>query len=126
MAELIAALSILISLAAIWMVSDLMKKSDANNREFYLMHIKTLKDAVADQKATLDAVMRRMGEVERQSAAARETAERAEARAAVMENALRGLAEGVAALDRSIPQRYRVAGRQAGDSAKGGDQPSVQ
>lgn len=118
---IISVLAILISLAAIWMASDLLKRSEASHREFYMANVKAVKDAVTDFKASQEAMLRRLADLERQAAATAEKADRAEARVAALENALRGLAEGLAALDRSIPQRFRQTAKQNSDPKTPGD-----
>lgn len=124
---IIAVLAFLISLAAIWMAADVVKRTDTSNRSFYEANIKALKETVLDQKAAIDGLSRHVSELERDAATARATAERAEARAAAMEGALRSLADGLARLDRSIPQRYRSAVRPAGPEVpKPDDQANLQ
>jgi septal ring factor EnvC (AmiA/AmiB activator) len=124
---IIAVLAFLISLAAIWMAADVIRRNDASNRAFYEANIKTLREAVAERKTEADGLRREISALEKDAAEARTTAERAEARAASIENAMRALAEGLSSLDRSIPQRFRSGSRTASsDVHKTDDQTNLQ
>lgn len=116
-AEIIGSLAMLVALAALWLVSDVMKKLDEQNRVFVETHIVKIRDTVADCVRRTDSIIKEMQALEKKGEAMNQLKAETEKGMAALAKAIRDVSDQVSKLDRSIPQKYRAGGKQPGAAA---------
>lgn len=121
---IIALLGFFIALVALWLASDILKKVESQNEKFVRMHITSLREEVK----AMDALVRQAA---RSTKAQGDTQKDMGKRLTDQAKALDGLqarfsvvGAHLEALDRSIPQRYRVSVEK--DENKSAEKPSIQ
>ncbi|MDH5188340.1 MAG: hypothetical protein OEW37_05220 [Rhodospirillaceae bacterium] len=103
-AEILAVLAFLVAMVALWLVSDVLKKVEAQNEKFISAHIRSIRsdinefdDKLHNMKKAIKIIDEKItvtdAEILQQSGAAKETAAKLEKK--------------LLELDQSIPQRFR-------------------
>jgi len=121
---ILALLAFGISLVALWLTSDIIKKVESQNEKFVRAHMSSVREELRDMEKLIQKASRAVSnDHEGQVALSKELGEQAKAFDEVR-GRLTMLSDRLEELDRSIPPRYRI--RVVKPEPKDSRKPSIQ
>jgi peptidoglycan hydrolase CwlO-like protein len=109
MTELMAVLAFFIALAALYLVSDVTKRVEAQNKQFAENYINSLKNSVTDCRRTIGTIGEELAALSKLVGEIANGQARAGERFTAVDKAMEALKAQIGELDASIPSKYRVA-----------------